>query len=84
MKLIDFFIKRIYIFLTAVKFIYFYFPNKKMGNRNYTCDYCQNTFKDTAELRKKHLNGLQHKINYEKHYVKFKGWFFLLPYKKHY
>lgn len=44
-----------------------------MGNRNYTCDYCKNTFKDTAELRKKHLNGLQHKINYEKHYALYKG-----------
>lgn len=47
-----------------------------MVNRNYTCDYCQNTFKDTPQLRAKHLQGLQHRVKYANHYEKFKGQIF--------
>ncbi|XP_011300681.1 zinc finger matrin-type protein 5 [Fopius arisanus] len=42
-----------------------------MGKR-YHCDYCDRSFKDNSEIRKKHLSSLQHAKNYAEHYRQFK------------
>ncbi|XP_043279468.1 zinc finger matrin-type protein 5 [Venturia canescens] len=42
-----------------------------MGKRYY-CDYCERSFKDDAEARKKHLSSLQHVKNRADHYNLFK------------
>ncbi|KAG7198665.1 hypothetical protein KM043_006020 [Ampulex compressa] len=42
-----------------------------MGKRYY-CDYCDRSFKDDAEARKKHLSSLQHVKNRADHYNMFK------------
>lgn len=43
-----------------------------MGKRYY-CDYCDRSFKDDVEARKKHLFSLQHMKNRADHYSVFKG-----------
>ncbi|XP_014488862.1 PREDICTED: zinc finger matrin-type protein 5 [Dinoponera quadriceps] len=42
-----------------------------MGKRYY-CDYCDRSFKDDVEARKKHLSSLQHMKNRADHYSVFK------------
>ncbi|XP_032686872.1 zinc finger matrin-type protein 5 isoform X2 [Odontomachus brunneus] len=42
-----------------------------MGKRYY-CDYCDRSFKDDVEARKKHLSSLQHMKNRANHYSIFK------------
>ncbi|XP_012260633.2 zinc finger matrin-type protein 5-like [Athalia rosae] len=42
-----------------------------MGKRYY-CDYCDRSFKDDPEARKKHLTSLQHARNRMEHYDQFK------------
>ncbi|XP_071945828.1 zinc finger matrin-type protein 5-like [Antedon mediterranea] len=40
--------------------------------RTYYCDYCQRSFTDNAQNRKKHINGVQHKRMMKLHYDSFK------------
>ncbi|XP_077996239.1 zinc finger matrin-type protein 5-like [Glandiceps talaboti] len=42
-----------------------------MGKRYY-CDYCDKTFPDNPQNRKKHLNGIQHQLAAKSHYDQFK------------
>ncbi|XP_015518150.1 zinc finger matrin-type protein 5 [Neodiprion pinetum] len=42
-----------------------------MGRRYY-CDYCDRSFKDDPEARKKHLSSIQHSRNRTEHYDRFK------------
>lgn len=42
-----------------------------MGKRYY-CDYCDRSFKDDSEARKKHLTSLQHAKNRADHYSRYK------------
>ncbi|KAG8233925.1 hypothetical protein J437_LFUL005130 [Ladona fulva] len=42
-----------------------------MGKRYY-CDYCERTFIDDVQARKKHLLGLQHNLRVKQHYDSFK------------
>ncbi|XP_071444298.1 zinc finger matrin-type protein 5 [Hetaerina americana] len=42
-----------------------------MGKRYY-CDYCERTFIDDIQARKKHLLGLKHTIRVKEHYESFK------------
>uniref|UniRef100_T1J6K3 Zinc finger matrin-type protein 5 n=1 Tax=Strigamia maritima TaxID=126957 RepID=T1J6K3_STRMM len=42
-----------------------------MGKRYY-CDYCERSFADHAEGRKKHLNGVQHQRLRKQHYDRFR------------
>lgn len=41
--------------------------------KTYYCDYCDRSFKDDVEARKKHLSSLQHAKNRANHYSVFKG-----------
>ena len=43
-----------------------------MGKRYY-CEYCDRSFKDDPEARKKHLSSLQHVKNRADHYNMFQG-----------
>ncbi|GAB6024189.1 Zinc finger matrin-type protein 5 [Chamberlinius hualienensis] len=43
-----------------------------MGKRYY-CDYCDRSFHDNAENRKKHINGVQHQKNKKLHYDNFRN-----------
>ncbi|XP_015609430.1 zinc finger matrin-type protein 5 [Cephus cinctus] len=43
-----------------------------MGKRYY-CDYCDRSFKDDSEARKKHISSLQHAKNRADHYSLFKA-----------
>lgn len=42
--------------------------------RNYYCEYCDKRMKDDAQIRKKHIDGLQHQTAKTEHYNKFKGY----------
>ncbi|XP_070572215.1 zinc finger matrin-type protein 5-like [Ptychodera flava] len=42
-----------------------------MGKRYY-CDYCDKTFPDNAQSRKKHLDGVHHQMKVKAHYDHFK------------
>ncbi|XP_011146588.1 zinc finger matrin-type protein 5 isoform X2 [Harpegnathos saltator] len=48
-----------------------YEPYEAMGKRYY-CDYCDRSFKDDVEARRKHLSSLQHMKNRADHYCVFK------------
>lgn len=41
--------------------------------KQYYCDYCDRSFKDETDARKKHLSSLQHINNKANHYNQFKG-----------
>jgi U11/U12 small nuclear ribonucleoprotein SNRNP20 len=43
-----------------------------MGKRYY-CDYCDRSFIDDLEARKKHLNGSMHMRLKKEHYDKYRG-----------
>ena len=43
-----------------------------MGKRYY-CDFCDRSFADTSQARKKHIHGVQHQRNRKLHYDSFKG-----------
>lgn len=45
-----------------------------MGKRYY-CDYCDKSFADNAQNRKKHMQGVQHQSLMKMHYLAFKGEF---------
>lgn len=47
-------------------------PFNKMGKRYY-CDYCDKTFADNSQNRKKHLNGVVHDRLRKLHYSLFRG-----------
>lgn len=55
-----------------------------MGRRNYYCEYCDKRFKDDAQIRKKHLDGLQHKSARNEHYAKYKGLINIIKRSKHF
>ncbi|XP_012057827.1 PREDICTED: zinc finger matrin-type protein 5 [Atta cephalotes] len=40
--------------------------------KTYYCDYCDRSFKDDVEARKKHLSSMQHMTNRASHYSTFK------------
>ncbi|XP_011697386.1 PREDICTED: zinc finger matrin-type protein 5 [Wasmannia auropunctata] len=40
--------------------------------KTYYCDYCDRSFKDDVEARKKHLSSMQHMTNRANHYSMFK------------
>lgn len=42
-----------------------------MGKRYY-CDYCERSFPDSADNRKKHINGVQHQRRLKLHYDSFR------------
>lgn len=44
-----------------------------MGISKYFCEYCEKTFTDTPEARRKHLDSKQHKLLVKLHYDSFKG-----------
>jgi len=39
--------------------------------KTYYCDYCDRSFKDDVEARKKHLSSMQHMTNRASHYNMF-------------
>ena len=39
------------------------------------CDYCERSFPDNPEARKKHLEGAQHQLSVKRHYDAYKGVF---------
>lgn len=41
--------------------------------RNYYCDYCDKRVRNDIQIRKKHIQGLQHQTAQSEHYAKFKG-----------
>ncbi|KAJ8679725.1 hypothetical protein QAD02_015512 [Eretmocerus hayati] len=43
-----------------------------MGGKNFYCEYCDRSFKDVAEARKKHLSSLQHAKNKNWYYQSLK------------
>lgn len=47
------------------------FIAKKMV-RNYYCDYCDKRLKDDVQIRKKHIEGLQHQKAMKEHYALYK------------
>lgn len=51
-------------------------PFNKMGKRYY-CDYCDKTFADNSQNRKKHLNGVVHDRLRKLHYSLFRGRYFV-------
>ncbi|XP_063980597.1 zinc finger matrin-type protein 5 [Diachasmimorpha longicaudata] len=40
--------------------------------KHYHCNYCDRSFKDNADVRRKHLSSLQHAKNHAEHYRQFK------------
>lgn len=41
--------------------------------RNYYCDYCDKRVRNDIQIRKKHIQGLQHQTAQSEHYAKFKS-----------
>lgn len=41
--------------------------------KNYYCEYCNKRFKDDLNIRKKHINGINHQTAQKQHYAKYKG-----------
>lgn len=41
--------------------------------RNYYCDYCDKRVRNDTQIRKKHIQGLQHQTAQSEHYAKFRG-----------
>lgn len=44
-----------------------------MGRAKYTCEYCDKTFEDSQDARKRHANGRNHKANVKLWYDSFSG-----------
>lgn len=40
--------------------------------KNYYCEYCDKRFKNDANIRKKHINGLPHQTAQKEHYAQYK------------
>lgn len=47
-------------------------------SRRYYCDYCDKTFIDDIDARKKHINGLVHQNMRREHYLSCRGNFILI------
>ena len=50
-----------------------FFQELKMGKSRYYCNYCDTSFPDSREGRKKHNTGLVHQKLKDAHYKQFAG-----------